>query len=624
MTYGFFLTAWDEVPLESPRSSIIEVTHADALAPLAPTGLEALSVNGTDATLDWDTNTEADVVGYHVFVGEGPDGPWQEVTPGGGTSGTTFWVQGLDSETVYHFVVTAFDEVPNESPNSEAISIETLDITPPDPPVLDALPGIVTVAPLDVTGTAEPGTTVTVYINAQEAGTATVAPDGSFTAGVNLKEGPNAITALATDVSGNIGGLADGGIVILDTTPPLAPVLDELSALTNVPIHIVTGTTEADVGVTILINGEVAGTADADGTGAFSVEVTLEEGDNVITGTVMDLAGHEGPASEGVTVVLDTIAPDPPDLASTPEYTNDEDLTVVGTTEPNAHVYVLVDGTVAEEVDADDEGVFAAEITMEGDETVVTARARDLAGNEGDLTDPVTIRMDLVAPTADAGEDFKATENVEITLDGSGSADDVGIGYWDWSFMLDGTTVDLSGETATYTFPEPVVVTVTLTVTDLAGNTATDEVVVTVKVKNSAPDLKRDTLGPDKGTIDTTFTFEVVFTDPDGDEGEVLLWVDGESFLMTADPDDTDPTDGRTYTYSGKLGKGPHDYYFTGKDSEDNVATGPSAGDGNTKSTPDVSEKKTEDTPGPGAVAVLATLVVAMVAVKARRRRHTI
>jgi hypothetical protein len=285
-------------------------------------------------------------------------------------------------------------------------------------------------------------------------------------------------------------------------------------------------------------------------------------------------------------------------------------------------VEILVGTEVVGTVVADSNGDFSIDITLEGGQTAIFARATDPAGNVGDPGDTVEIILDAVAPTASAGDDIAEVEGIEVTLDGSGSSDNEGIDTYTWTFVLDSVDVTLEGETTAYTFPDPVTLTITLTVTDLAGNTATDTLEAVIRSENAPPTLRLDHLGPAKGNTQTKFEFSVTFRDADGDTGEVWLVLDGETFPMLPDPDDTDTTDGQVFTYSTKLNQGPHTYYYTGKDSFGNDAEGSSAGDGNSKSTPDVAKRKVEESPGLGAALMMvATIVAALILVGARRRR---
>ena len=116
-------------------------------------------------------------------------------------------------------------------------------------------------------------------------------------------------------------------------------------------------------------------------------------------------------------------------------------------------------------------------------------------------------------------------------------------------------------------------------------------------------------------------TFSVTFTDAYGDNGEVWVVIDGESILMSPDPDDSDTSDGQDFTYEGKLVKGEHTYYFRGKDSFGNDAGGPSAGEENADTSPDVVKYQTESTPGAWATGVLLAVAAVALVASIRRRR---
>lgn len=97
-------------------------------------------------------------------------------------------------------------------------------------------------------------------------------------------------------------------------------------------------------------------------------------------------------------------------------------------------------------------------------------------------TDTVTIVvLDTEAPVADAGEDLEVGQGETFTLDGSGSADNVGIVSWVWTAVYDDETHILSEEESFEMMStEPDAYVFTLNVTDAAGNWDADEVVVTV------------------------------------------------------------------------------------------------------------------------------------------------
>lgn len=446
-----------------------------------------------------------------------------------------------------------------------------------------------------------------------------VGDNGKFSATVNLNKGINVFTAVATDPSGNVGAMSAEVKTFLDQDAPEAPDLTLLPTLTNVVEHTAAGTAESLSKVTILLNGEVLGMVDADVDGSFELPLTLLEGENTLTAFATDFALNDGPQATIQRVVLDTIAPEIPFVDKLPDYTNVDTHTVTGTAEPGTLVEILAGPDVIGSLTAEEDGSFSYAIRLRDRETVITVRATDDAGNVGGKTSAQSIILDQVDPEAVAGEDKEAVEETEVLLDGDESTDNEGIDTYTWTFQLGGETVTLEGTTVSYIFPDPVTLTVTLTVTDRAGNSAEDTVELTIISSNLPPILRRDGMTPGKGSTDTKFEFSVEFKDPDGDDGEVWVVIDGESFLMTPDLEDTDTTDGQLYTHESKLTKGEHSYYFRGKDSFGNDAGGPSAGEDNTKASPDIEDKKVSDTPGPGAMLV-ALAMLTLVALHNLRR----
>jgi hypothetical protein len=83
-------------------------------------------------------------------------------------------------------------------------------------------------------------------------------------------------------------------------------------------------------------------------------------------------------------------------------------------------------------------------------------------------------------PVAFAGQDVTVEVGELVTLNGSGSYDDIGIVNWTWRFFYNNDWVYVYGESASYTFMIEGVYDVNLTVTDTGGQTDWDIVSVTV------------------------------------------------------------------------------------------------------------------------------------------------
>jgi len=93
------------------------------------------------------------------------------------------------------------------------------------------------------------------------------------------------------------------------------------------------------------------------------------------------------------------------------------------------------------------------------------------------LTVEITAVIDTEPPKADAGVNQTVYVGVPVFFDASGSSDNIGITSYNWNFG-DGTTG--TGMTANHTYKSPAKYTVTLTVRDLAGNTDSDTITITV------------------------------------------------------------------------------------------------------------------------------------------------
>ncbi|MFZ8198846.1 BapA/Bap/LapF family large adhesin [Alteromonas portus] len=285
--------------------------------------------------------------------------------------------------------------------------------------------------------------------------TATVDAAGNFTVDVPsaLAEGSYSVEATATDEAGNSTSVLDNSGVI-DITPPDLN-LDELTPENNATPTI-SGTTNLPAGAIVTLTvvdsagntQTFAATVQTDGSFAANVPSPLAEGDYTVTATAQDAAGNQGSDSETGGSV-DTTAPvitlDPLGTG------NDNTPTISGSTDLAAGSTVTI--TVTDSVGTvqtftatvDGNGDFSADVPnpMADGNFEVTATATDAAGNTA--TDTVSGDINSAAPT--------------LSLDPLGSGND--------------TTPTISGNTDLAPGS-----TVTLTVTDSAGNTQTFSAIV--------------------------------------------------------------------------------------------------------------------------------------------------
>lgn len=103
----------------------------------------------------------------------------------------------------------------------------------------------------------------------------------------------------------------------------------------------------------------------------------------------------------------------------------------------------------------------------------VNLTLRDEAGNSASDSLTVTVR-DITSPVANAGQNISEYQFFVITFNARLSTDNVGVINSTWTFVYDGAEVMVFGMTTEFTFDIAGIYTITLTVSDAAGNEASD------------------------------------------------------------------------------------------------------------------------------------------------------
>ena len=167
------------------------------------------------------------------------------------------------------------------------------DITPPGDPTLYSVTSPTNISPQTLSGTKEVNSSI--LINGTEVISLNSSTDWSYS--YNLSEGNNNISITSRDAAGNESSSVSTTIV-LDTSTPEAPTLNNVVSLTNISPQTLSGTKEANT--SIWINGVEAVPLDSSTDWSYSFDLT--EGENNISITSRDTVGNE---SSPVTAVIE-------------------------------------------------------------------------------------------------------------------------------------------------------------------------------------------------------------------------------------------------------------------------------------------------------------------------------
>ena len=391
----------------------------------------------------------------------------------------------------------------------------------------------------DISGTAAPGSVISVYANGTLIGTTTAQPSGQWTlpgaALLNdLGDGLNNLTATATNSAGNISDPTGLYPITVDTIAPDAStatsLIDDVGAVTgtiNTGDSNPTYSGSAEPGATVIIydKGVEIGRVPVDGAGNWSFTPTtpLADGDHSLTNQVLDAAGNTSPVSAPTDFTVDTslvvvsitqVFDDAGTVTgplSNGGVTDDTTPTLSGQATPNATVTIYNNGVAIGTVTSDGLGnwSFTAPVLGEGDHSF-TATATTAAAGESPHTPPFNLEIDTTAPAKpgtggtgsidDVTDDVGAiqgsignggtTDDTTPTLSGGGQAPGDTVTIKDNGTEIGQVIVDEDGK---WTFTPSTPLNdgdheLTIIVTDPAGNASVESDPYTVIVDTFAPD----------------------------------------------------------------------------------------------------------------------------------------
>ncbi len=256
----------------------------------------------------------------------------------------------------------------------------------PSSPSLDPQASPTSLETISLTGTAEPGATLTVTGGAGAA-MAIADASGAFSVDVDLTvDATNDLAIVATDAATNASEPTTLSIA-QDSTLDAPVTIDPVASPTATnPVHI-TGRSEPSAMVQI-VGGVSQVDVTADASGVFGADVMLHPNES------NELHAHRaGSGADTIVVIVhDDVAPAAPTVSSIASPTAATSIVVAGTTEPRVHVSVT-GGVASVTGNADDTGSFALSVGLAADTTSTLAVvATDRAGNSSPATTMMVVQ----------------------------------------------------------------------------------------------------------------------------------------------------------------------------------------------------------------------------------------
>ncbi|MEP0708080.1 MAG: Ig-like domain-containing protein [Parvibaculum sp.] len=456
-------------------------------------------------------------------------------------------VSGVLSDGYASYVARATDAAGNTSLPSDSL-IVIIDTEAPAVPVLSGYSDDTGIAGDDVTrdntltlsGTGQNGTTIVIYDNDVQIGTAIVSGGAwSFTTSA-LPDGEHSFTVTARDYVGNESAASAAQIVTVDRTAPLAPAITGFSddsgtqgdARTSDTTLTLSGTAEAGATVELFDGGASLGTALADGDGNWSFNTAvLGEGAHSFTARATDAQGNTGMSSSAFAVTVDTTPPSAPSITGFSDdsgsqgdrITNDTTLVISGTAIAGSVVEVFDGATSLGTVTANGAGAWSLTTGVLADGAHgFTATATDAAGNTSAASSSYGVTVDtapspapvvtgISSDTGTAGDGI--TSDTTLTISGTAVAFAV-VEVFNGAVSLGTTAANAAGvwSIAAGTLTEGDYE-FTATATGAAGNVSAPSGAYAVTVDTTAPvkpiiaGWSDDTGNADGQTADNTLTF---------------------------------------------------------------------------------------------------------------------
>jgi hypothetical protein len=176
---------------------------------------------------------------------------------------------------------------------SSSLPIEQTDIIAPSPPRINTLPDANKTNLISLSGSAEAGSSVEIYLNEKNITTVVSDSDSKFiTEKLRLEEGRNTIYAIAIDKAGNQSSSSEKHYVLFDDQPPELTITspEDRTTFYGEQEKSITIQGQTETGVSLTLNDRLVIVGSE---GSFSTTFSLSEGENHIKLIARDRAENE-------------------------------------------------------------------------------------------------------------------------------------------------------------------------------------------------------------------------------------------------------------------------------------------------------------------------------------------
>ena len=289
--------ATDAIGTTSPASATTSFTVGTSV-PRAPVLLTQPPSTALQSTFTLSGTGQA---GNRIDIIEGG-------VPVGGTTvdaNGTWSYSGVATDGNHALLATATDVFGNTSPGSNTANF-LIDGNPPTAPTIDTRPDTLTNhAEFRLTGTAKPGSIVTLIDTGNVIGTAPVDETGAWTYVGTASNGMHQVTASATDALGVTSPTSGNASFTIDVTAPAAPTITTPETSGNW----LSGTAEPRSTVDVTDDGVRIDSTTTSADGKWQISFTPSVGRHHMIAHATDTAGNVSEGSPALDLTIDPAQP---------------------------------------------------------------------------------------------------------------------------------------------------------------------------------------------------------------------------------------------------------------------------------------------------------------------------